>query len=117
MVFKDLFSLSDEEYAKRISEYPDEKLKVQEMRKMRQKNSATFGLGLAVPNFLLTGPGALISVGVNCRRRAVAKRKNVIIERELIERDLPLRGKHKSDVAIPVAVSYTHLTLPTKRIV
>jgi hypothetical protein len=105
MVFKDYFWLESKDYAERVSTYTSERLKKQEVVKLRQGISGRWTVGAGLGSAHFTFGASLIASAYGLRRIHLAHKKRKIIEKELTERGIKLHKCNMSDVIIPLCGS------------
>ncbi|KAL5622496.1 hypothetical protein FOBRF1_001746 [Fusarium oxysporum] len=105
MTIGDFFDFNKAEYARRISFYDVNRLRKQEVVKIRQHTAAVCSITTGAAGALLSGGGTLLLSAYGARRLSVAHSKLELIQAELTKRGIALHEIQKRDILIPVGAS------------
>ncbi|EXA46273.1 hypothetical protein FOVG_07001 [Fusarium oxysporum f. sp. pisi HDV247] len=105
MTIGDFFDFNKAEYARRISFYDVNRLRKQEVVKIRQHTAAMCSITTGAAGALLSGGGTLLLSAYGARRLSVAHSKLELIQAELTKRGIALHEIQKRDILIPVGAS------------
>ncbi|KAM0078885.1 hypothetical protein ACKRZS_008751 [Fusarium odoratissimum] len=105
MTIGDFFDFNKAEYARRISFYDVNRLRKQEVVKIRQHTAAMCSITTGAAGALLSGGGTLLLSAYGARRLSVAHSKLELIQAELTKRGIALHELQKRDIFIPVGAS------------
>lgn len=106
MTILDFFHFDKDEYAHRISDYDTERLRKQDVVKLRQQISAGCSIGFGVGATILTTGTSLPVAAYGARRAYVAYKKQHLIKQQLKQRGIAPHQRRKRDYVIPILVSF-----------
>jgi hypothetical protein len=103
MHYSEVLTFKESKYRERISHYPTERLRTQEVAKTRQHFSSALSIGSGIGGAAFTHGVSLALTGYGARRMYVAIKKLKLIQAELLKRGVELHTLQKRDFLIPVA--------------